>query len=172
MSIFETRELTVSDISLVADYWINAAPDFLLSIGADPDKIPKRGEFEVMLLHQLQQPISERQSYALIWTEDGVPIGHCNLNPFIFGETGYLHVHLWNQGQRRKGIGVILLRKSVFHFFEVLGLKTIYSEPYSKNVAPNKALEKAGFLFEKTHTTVPGSINFEQEVNRWKIVCA
>jgi len=164
MGRFGVHELTLSDISLVVDYWINASADFLLGMGADPDKIPNRAQFEAMLQQQLLKPIAERQSYALIWKENGVPIGHCNLNPFTLGETGYLH--LWNQRQRRKGIGAILLQKSVFHFFEVLGLKTIYSEPYAKNVAPNKTLEKAGFLFEKTYTTVPGSINFDQVVNR------
>ena len=36
-----------------------------------------------------------------------------------------------------------------------------------KKVAPNRVLEKAGFEFVKTDRTVPGPINFEQDVNCW-----
>jgi len=32
-----------------------------------------------------------------------------------------------------------------------------------------KVLKKIGFTFVKKHTTIPGSLNFEQEVNRWKL---
>jgi RimJ/RimL family protein N-acetyltransferase len=49
-----------------------------------------------------------------------------------------------------------------------LGLrKRLYCEPYANNVAPNRVLEKAGFEFVKTDRTVPGPINFEQDVNCW-----
>jgi hypothetical protein len=37
------------------------------------------------------------------------------------------------------------------------------------NPAPNKTLEKIGFTFIKSHTCVPGYLNFEQEVNRWEM---
>lgn len=46
-------------------------------------------------------------------------------------------------------------------------LKNIYCEPYAQNPAPNKTLAKAGFLFVKKYTTIPGYLNFEQEVNQW-----
>jgi len=37
------------------------------------------------------------------------------------------------------------------------------------NPAPHKTLEKAGFHLAKEYTTVPGSINFEQQVKQWLI---
>jgi hypothetical protein len=45
----------------------------------------------------------------------------------------------------------------------------LYCEPYALNPAPNKTLEKLGFKFLKTYTTIPGWINFEQEVNLWEL---
>ena len=37
------------------------------------------------------------------------------------------------------------------------------------NPAPNKTLARVGFEFVKEYVTVPGSINFEQPVNRWEM---
>ena len=60
-----------------------------------------------------------------------------------------------------------LLRMSIPRFFEELGLQQFICEPYAMNVAPNAILEKAGFRMEKEYLTIPGSMNFEQQVCRW-----
>lgn len=78
-----------------------------------------------------------------------------------------MHLHLWNTNTRQKGIGTKLVKKSLPFFFNNLKLQTLYCEPYVLNIAPNKTLEKVGFKFDKKYITTPGSINFEQEVNRW-----
>jgi RimJ/RimL family protein N-acetyltransferase len=87
----------------------------------------------------------------------------------VFGEQAYMHLHLWNSGFRQKGSGAILVQKSLPYFFENLKLKTLYCEPYTLNPAPNKTLEKIGFELVKTHVTIPGTLNFEQEVHLWKL---
>ena len=80
-----------------------------------------------------------------------------------------MHLHLWNSKFRLKGVGTKMVNNSLPYFFNILKLKKIYSEPYALNPAPNKALEKIGFNFVKTYTTTPGSLNFEQTVNRWEM---
>lgn len=163
------RPLSFADVPLIADYWLNAPADFLEQMGADPQKIPKRELFTNALHNQLQRPLAERQSYALIWLKDNVPIGHSNLNPFTFGQSGFMHLHLWSAVNRGKGVGEFLAKESVKHYFKNLHLTELYSEPYALNEAPNKTLKKIGFTLEKRYCTVPGSINFEQDVNRWRI---
>ena len=38
---------------------------------------------------------------------------------------------------------------------------------YAENPGPNRTLAKLGFRLIKRYRTVPGIINFEQEVNRY-----
>ncbi len=46
-------------------------------------------------------------------------------------------------------------------------MKRLFCEPNAFNVAPNRALQKAGFKYPKTHMTVPGAFNYHQAVTRW-----
>ncbi|MFT5820249.1 MAG: ribosomal-protein-alanine N-acetyltransferase [Crocinitomix sp.] len=161
------RPLEIKDIPLIADYWLNSDPEFLYAMGVDLNKLPSREDLTKGLTAQLAKPINERQTYALIWLVNKAPIGHCNVNPFVFGEEAFLHLHIWNSVNRTKGIGLHLVQQSIEHFFETLEIKRIISEPYAQNPSPNKTLAKLAFKKVKTYRTIPGSLNFEQEVNRW-----
>ena len=161
------RELEVNDISLIADYWINSTDEHLVSMGVDLAKVPKKEELETILGHQLSLPIRERNSFAVIWELNGKPIGHCNTNPTKFCEEANMHLHIWSEENRRKKLGVQLLKMTIPLFFERLKLKQLLCEPYALNPAPNGALRKLGFTFEREYTTIPGSINFKQPVKRW-----
>ncbi|MEH0157339.1 GNAT family protein [Limibacter armeniacum] len=168
-SILSVRELQAEDIELVANYWVNSDPDFLAGMGVDLNKMFTKEEFTQMLKGQLALPIEKRKSYALIWTVDGIPVGHCNVSNIDFGKKAFMHLHLWKSDKRQRGFGTELVKKSLPFYFEKLQLKTLYCEPYALNPAPNKTLEKVGFEFVKKRTTTPGSHTFEQEVNRWKM---
>lgn len=164
------RPLEVKDIPLIADYWLKSNPDFLVGMGVDLSKLPSREGLINGLTAQLAKPIEQRQTYALIWALNNKPIGHCNVNPFVFGESAYMHLHIWHSNNRQKGVGEQLVHLSVEHFFEQLKLQRLVSEPYAQNVAPNKTLAKLNFKKVKTYITIPGSLNFEQEVNRWELL--
>lgn len=163
------REMTEGDIPLIERYWTQDNPEHMLRMGVDLQKLPRKGEIAQMLAAQLALPLEARRSYATIWTLDGNAIGHCNLGPFEYGKTGYMHLHLWSTGDRQKGMGSQLVKLSLPFFFEVTRLQTLYSQPYALNPAPHRALEKAGFRFVKNYVTVPGSLNFEQEVKLWQL---
>ncbi len=165
----QVRELTLSDISLIADYWTQASPEHLLGMGADPAKLPPRDHFIEMLSGQLALPYDQKAALALIWLLDEVPVGHCNVNQIQFGDRANMHLHLWKPISRQRGLGTELVSKSIPVFFEKLALNTLYCEPYALNPAPNKTLSKVGFTFVKKYLTIPGSINFEQEVIQWKM---
>jgi len=163
------RPIALGDVEHLCDYWSNAGDQFLRGMGADPQKMPPREQFRQMLTHQVSLDFKDKQSFATIWELDGQPIGHCNVNKIIFGKEAYMHLHLWNQANRKSGMGQQLVKLSLPWFFDKLQLETLYCEPYALNPAPNKTFEKAGFEFVRSYICIPGTINFEQEVNLWRM---
>jgi len=161
------REMHEGDIDAVVSYWTDSAPDYLVSLGVDLDKLPPRDDLRRMLAGQLAKPYREKRAYALIWLIDGTPAGHSNLNPVAFGDEASMHLHLWRSGSRFRGCGVPLVRLSLPYYFDRFRLRRLVCEPYALNGPPHRVLEKAGFTFEREYTTVPGSINFRQPVRRW-----
>jgi ribosomal-protein-alanine N-acetyltransferase len=169
MASLSIREITEADLSFIADYWTTSDPEFMKSMGVDLDKIPGRGELLEMLSQQLYKSYKEKQSYAIIWLIDGKPSGHSNINKIIFDDEASMHLHLWNKPERKKGMGLDFVRMTLPHYFKNFNLRKLYSEPYALNAAPNRTLDKAGFEFVKCYRTIPGYLNFEQEVNRWEL---
>jgi RimJ/RimL family protein N-acetyltransferase len=166
-SISDVREITIPDIELIINYWTNASDEFLTAMGVDLLKMPGKEFWNQMLTEQLTLPYKEKKSYCIIWMLNGKPTGHSNVNKIIFGEEAYMHLHIWDQSIRQKGLGQNFINMTLPYFFEKLELKKIYCEPYALNPAPNKALKKAGFEFVKKYLTTPGFLNFEQVVNQW-----
>ena len=163
------REIQLKDIDLIADYWLKSDPVFLTQMGVDLNKLPTRSGLREMLTIQINSPITNKKTYALSWELNGMQIGHSNVNEIEFGEKATMHLHLWKLTNRNKGIGTELIKKSLPFYFEKLQLKKIICEPYALNTAPNKTLKKIGFEFIKKYKTIPGSLNFEQEVSRWEL---
>jgi len=163
------RELTFNDIESIANYWFNADEAYLKSLGVDIAKMPEREQFTAMLQSQVALPYDQKKGYVLTWEANGQPIGHSNVNPFTFGQDAYMHLHIWDPADRKKGYGVELIRLSLPYYFNNLKIKTLYCEPYALNPAPNRLLQKAGFTFVKEYVTTPGSITFEQPVKLWQL---
>jgi RimJ/RimL family protein N-acetyltransferase len=167
--LLSVREIQLQDIPALVDYWMNADAATLAAMGADINKMPPREEWERMLTEQAKTPIKKRKSYCIIWEIGGEAVGHSNVNNIVFGQEATMHLHLWKADKRQKGAGTRLVKMTLPYFFENLELQTLYCEPYALNPAPNRVLENVGFIFVKKHTTTPGSITFEQEVNRWEL---
>ncbi len=165
----KVRDLTIDDIKFIADYWLTSDPDYLISIGVDLSKLPTRKGLTKMLTSQINLPDSKKSSLAMILEINGIPSGHCNVNGIVYGQQATMHLHLWTSDNRQKGLGTMMVLKSLPTFFDRLKLKVLYCEPYALNSAPNRTLEKIGFEFIRRFVTVPGSLNFEQEVNKYKL---
>ena len=163
------REIQHSDIEPLSDYWFKSSPEFLIDMGVDLSKMPTREEWKEMLNEQLNQSYEEKKSYCIIWLLNDKPVGHSNVNRIIFGEEAYMHLHIWESGNRTKGLGLQFVKMTLPFFFQNMKLKKICCEPYALNPAPNKTMEKLGFEFIKEYVTVPGFINFEQPVKHWEL---
>jgi len=161
------REMTEDDAPSIVNYFLKSDRQFLTEMGVDREKLPPAEQWINLILDNFNRPVPQKEFYYLIWDLDGSPIGHSNINKIIIGKEAYMHLHLWQSGLRYRGLGTGYVRESVSIYFEKFNLKTIYSEPYALNPAPNKVLENVGFKFVKTYKTNPGWINFYQPVNRW-----
>jgi len=161
--------MLAEDVDSIVRYWTHSEPGFLTSMGVDLGKIPPARELHSIISAQLGQSYSDKSSYCIIWLHGSKPVGHSNINKIVFGQEAYMHLHLWDSIARKKGSGLKLVKMTLPYFFRNMELKKLYCEPYAFNVAPNRTLEKAGFTFVKQYKTVPGSLNFEQEVNLWEM---
>ncbi|NHZ85971.1 MAG: GNAT family N-acetyltransferase [Planctomycetia bacterium] len=163
------REIQNKDIELITNYWQEAEPEYLVSLGVDFNRLITRDELQKALTEQITMPIHKKMSYTLIWEQDGKQVGHSNINKIEFGKEAFIHFHLWQSAIRQKGIGTEFIIKSLPYFFDNFNLRQLFCEPYALNPAPNKTLDKIGFKFEKQYTKVPGAQNFKQEVKLWKL---
>lgn len=161
------REITSEDVEPLLDYWFTAEKSFLEGMGVDVSKMPPREQFGNMLRAQIEAGYRDKKAYALIWLLDGVPVGHSNINPVVFGDHAWMHLHMWNSNNRKQGLGEKYIRLCLPYYFGNFDLRELYCEPYALNPAPHKVVESVGFEFEKEYITIPGSINFEQPVKRW-----
>ncbi len=163
------REMTLEDIPLVVDYFVLADEKYLYGMGALKNKLLPREEWIRLLQVEIAKPYIEKEFYYLIWLIDNQPVGHSNVNNIHYGDSATMHLHVWDQQKRMKGMGVEFLKKTIPLYFEKLMLKKLICEPYSQNVAPNKTLSKLGFTFIRAYETVPGWINYRQVVNRYEL---
>lgn len=161
------REILKTDFKNIIDYFLNADKHFLLSMGVDISKLPTREEWLQLFSDEYQEPFDNKKFYYVIWLFNEKPVGHSNINKIVFGQEAYMHLHLWETGDRRKGMGLEFVMMSIPYYFNYFKLKRLYCEPSASNTAPNKTLKKLGFEFIKQYDTIPGWINLYQTVNRW-----
>ena len=161
------REAIISDIDCIVNYFVEADPNFLRGMGADPNKLPQADEWRKLLLEDFVRPLEQKNFYYVIWEVADVAVGHSNINKINYGQDAFMHLHLWQPDNRKRGNGAFFVQESIFLYFEKFHLQNIFCEPYALNPAPNRTLPKIGFDLVKTYETTPGWINFEQPVNHW-----
>ncbi len=166
---YHVREMRLDETTQMIRYFLDAEVRFLNGMGVDPMKLPTESAWSDLLHEDYARPIQQRQFFYLTWMLDSAPIGHCNINKIAFGESAYMHLHIWDAGNRRSGSATQLLKPSIVLFFQHFQLSELFCEPYALNPAPNKTLPKAGFQWVNTYDMASGWINFRQPVNQWKL---
>jgi len=151
----------------VVRYFTGGSEAFLRGMGVDPGKLPDPKVFLERLLADHERPDDRKERLYLAWFYRGEQIGHSSLSNIRPGEDAYIHLHLWKPELRRAGVGTELFKLATRFAIERFALKRVFCEPYAENAAPNRVLEKTGFRLVRRHRTVPGAINFEQDVNLW-----
>ena len=161
------RHATSSDIHSVVKYFAESDDDFLYGMGIDPKKNYDVAKWTEILIASIEKPFSEKEFFYLLWELDGIGIGHSNINRLEYGVEAYMHLHVWDSEDRRKGHGKHFVKLCVPEFIKLFKLKKLYCEPNANNPGPNKTLEKAGFRYVSHRVATPGDFHYEQPLNLW-----
>lgn len=157
------------EYAMMIDYFVSAEKSFLRGMGVDPAKLPTRQEWLKQALLDHDRVLADKDRFYLAWMYQGRQVGHSSVNKIKVGEEAFIHLHLWKPELRRAGMGVEFFKRSVNFFMREFRLKRLLCEPYAENSAPNKVLSKLGFRLIKRYRTVPGAINYEQDVNQYEL---
>jgi RimJ/RimL family protein N-acetyltransferase len=161
------REMELDDVDYRIEYFHNASDEHLRVLGVDRDLLPSREQWRDFYEQDFARPIAERANYSLLWLLDDERVGFSTTDRIVFGVDAFMHLHMVAEELRGRGLGSAFVRLSTDEYFKVLRLERIYCEPKAVNVAPNRALQNAGFSYLFSHETTPGSYNFRQITTRW-----
>jgi RimJ/RimL family protein N-acetyltransferase len=161
------KEHSYEDTVSIVNYFFGCSDDDYDRMGVDSGRLPPADEWIDSIEQNRALPFEKKNIFYLIWTDNGQPIGHCNINKIKFGEEAYMHLHIWKEEFRKKGIATNLLKASIPIFFDRFKLKRLFCEPAAKNPGPNHTLKHLNFKLVETYDTVPGWINTFQTVNKW-----
>jgi RimJ/RimL family protein N-acetyltransferase len=161
------REMTLAETDLIIDYFHGSTPEHLEVLGVDPTRLPRPESWRERFTRECALAVEKRNALFVLWLSDDRAVGFSTSDKIIYGEQAGMHLHVTDPERRNRGVGAECVRRSAELYFERLKLKRLFCEPNAFNVAPNRALQKAGFKYLKTHMTVPGPFNFHQAVTRW-----
>lgn len=167
MASIDVRLAVEADYPFIVDYFRNGDDEFHRGMGVDRSRLPARKEWLDILHDNHNRPKETKDFFYVIWMYDDEPVGHSNINKIKYGDEAYMHLHMWRQDIRARGLGLNFVKMSIPFYFDEFSLRTLWCEPYALNPAPNKTLKKLGFDLVKTYDTIPGWISFHQPVNRW-----
>src|SRR5437867_1764796 len=110
------RDLLHSDLPHIADYWSNAAPDFLERMGVDDSKLGSpeaiMARFEPAI--PSGNPVQRKLAFAI--EVDGKMVGYTNLNRYSPGEN-YSHWHIIDPPWRKSGLSTLLYPYRLHTYF-------------------------------------------------------
>jgi RimJ/RimL family protein N-acetyltransferase len=163
------RPLRSGEFDFRVDYFHGASDEYLRQLGVDRELLPDRDEWIAYYEEEVTRPLAERESYHLGWELDGRLIGFSSTDNIEFGEQAFMHLHIAEEPRRRQGLGTEFVRLSVDEYFRALELKRLFCQPNAYNVAPNRALQRAGFRYVYSAEMAPTVINPPQPITRWVI---
>jgi RimJ/RimL family protein N-acetyltransferase len=161
------RPMELDGVGIRIDYFHEASDEYLAHLGVDRARMPARDAWRAYYAEDFVRPVAERETYNLIWEVDGRVIGFSSVDHIDFGEEAFMHLHIVEEPERRRGLGTALVRLSAAEYFRALELQRLYCQPNAFNIAPNRALQRAGFRFVFTKEMQPSMLNFPQPITRW-----
>jgi RimJ/RimL family protein N-acetyltransferase len=164
---FVVREMRPPDFDILIDYFHDSSDEHLVMMGVDRALLPAREAWRSMYEEDFARPIELRARYAVVWELEGRVVGFSSTDRIEFGVQAHMHLHLLRADGRHAGLGSEFVKMSARTYFSVLELERLFCEPNAFNVAPNRAVQNAGFRYLFTHETQPGPINFPQATTRW-----
>jgi RimJ/RimL family protein N-acetyltransferase len=159
--------MKLDEVDIRIDYFHDASDEYLAHLGADRARMPGRDAWRAYYADDFARPLAERETYNLVWEVDGRAIGFSSVDHIALGEEAFMHLHIAEELERRRGLGTDLVRLSAAEYFRALELRRLYCQPNAFNIAPNRTLQRAGFRYVFTKEMQPSAINFPQPITRW-----
>ena len=145
MMNLSVRLMRLSEVGLIVDYFHEASPEHLETMGVDPSRLPPRDIWLERLNANLAHPSAERETLQTLWLGNGAPLGFSTADKIVSGERANMHLHIFAADDRNRGCGAACVRLTADLYFDMLELKRLFCEPNAFNVAPNRTLQAAGF---------------------------
>src|SRR5687767_10176355 len=112
-----------TDFENIVDYFLNADKNFLKGMGVDQTKLPKKIEWLKLFADDFTQKFKNKKLFYVIWLLNNKPVGHSNISRILFGEEANMHLHLWADYTRQKGLGTEFIKMSLPYYFTNFKLK-------------------------------------------------
>lgn len=156
------------DFEVRIAYFHEATAEHLERLGVDRLRLLSPDVWRASFERDLARPLDQRFEYGVVWEVDGALVGFSTADQIQFGDEAHMHLHIVDPTRRGSGLGAQFVRMTATHFCDVLRLKRLYCEPNAFNVAPNRALQKAGFSYVCSRECRPTPINAYQTTTVWR----
>jgi RimJ/RimL family protein N-acetyltransferase len=161
------RPMEVADFAVRVAYFHDASDEHLNRLGVDRARLPDPREWQARFAADTERPLELRTEYGVVWELNGAPVGFSTADQIQFGVEAHMHLHITDPARRAAGLGASFVRLTAAHYCELLDLDRVYCEPNAFNVAPNRALQNAGFRYLRSRQCRPAPINSEQTTTIW-----
>jgi RimJ/RimL family protein N-acetyltransferase len=161
------RPMRLDEVDVRIDYFHDSSDEYLLKLGVDRELLPSRADWRAYYEEDFARPLAERETYNLAWELDGRVVGFSSIDHIEFGDHANMHLHIVEEPRRRSGLGTEFVRLSAAEYFRAFELQRLFCGPNAFNVAPNRALQRAGFRYVSTEEMQPTVINPLQPITTW-----
>jgi trans-aconitate methyltransferase len=138
-------------------------------MGCDLSRFPTGEEYVQILTRQFESPENQTTASYSMWLVDGIVIGFSSLKDIEYGIRGSMHLHMWDEAKRGKGLGGRLFCLSAVDFYERFLVREIVCEPSATNPLPNRMLQKVGFPLLGSRFGRSSDLGEEQQLNTYSI---
>jgi RimJ/RimL family protein N-acetyltransferase len=161
-------ELTDFDARIA--HFHEATDEHLNKLGVDRSRLPHPDAWRASFEQNLARPLELRSEYGIVWELDGSLVGFSTADQIRSGDEAHMHLHIIDPERRAGGLGTQFVRLTAAHLCDVFRLKSLYCEPNAFNVAPNRTLQRAGFMYVCSREGRPNPINSYQTTTIWVYV--
>jgi RimJ/RimL family protein N-acetyltransferase len=169
MAELSVQPMQEADVEPIVSYWTRMGSEDLERMGVDPARVPSAEALRASLAELCRTPEAALPTCYLIWRVDGAPVGYASLKDIRRGETGSIHLHIWDPEMRGKGYGRRLFARSALYFYERFALGRIVCEPKAGNPMPNRLLRRSGYALLGTRTGTSSELSRVCELNVYLI---
>lgn len=133
------------DIDALVSYLCDSSLEFLMGIGFSREDIPEKELYRNNLIQHFEKhPVDE---YMIVGIVEQKTISAVYLD--LRGKEPHAHFHIYDEKLRGKGLGELILKRSLRILMDHHKIDELFLEPNLGNIAMNNLMRKCGFEFVK-----------------------